>query len=392
MEELKVTCTVMAMNDDESAHALVFGMTGRGGALLGSEAFSLDRQADEKEWAMKETLQVIIGDESASCGAVESCETLEAPLSFPGKVTHVLYQRYKAGLKGLTILPCERVDHNAARLTEAVIACGVRWQLGKAFLGWVLSENTFCSTMQDCVEWLIENDGKKLPVPEKEGAVRYVKELESYRLRRSRMLGGASVLVAVSAYLCGIESVGAAMEDADIRMLLGRALTEEMLPHLPLERNDNLQYAAHVCSYLEHACAQEKWPEMGENLLARFVSGVLPSIVAYEKAEAVLPNCLCYALSALIMLYAGVRPDSDGVYRIAGENGAVEVLDREDALRAFSRMSCDMASESLAYAVLSDCEIWGCDLREIEGLEDKVTAQLRDMQLLGARGAMKNTQ
>lgn len=63
----------------------------------------------------------------------------------------------------------------------------------------------------------------------------------------------------------------------------------------------------------------------------------------------------------------------------------------EDArvLAAFARMSCDMPPESLAYAVLSDCEIWGGDLRGIAGLEEKVTAQLRDMQILGVREAMR---
>lgn len=32
-----------------------------------------------------------------------------------------------------------------------------------------------------------------------------------------------------------------------------------------------------------------------------------------------------------------------------------------------------MPCEALAYAALSDCEIWGCDLREIEGLEELAT-------------------
>lgn len=388
MEELKMTCAVMAMNEDETAHALVFGVSG-GTTLLGSEAFSVSRRADEMEWAERDTLELIIGDESADVRAGFPPDDQNAPESFPGKVTRVLFSRYQAGKKGLTVLPCAPVDHNAERLKEAVIACAVAWRLDQAFLPWLLRENIFCSTMQDCVEWLIENDGQTIPVPEKEDAVRYVRDLEQYRLRRSRMLGGASVLTAACACLCGVESVGEAMEDEDVRMLLGKALTEEILPTLPLPREDNLQYAAHVCSYLEHACAQEKWPEMGENLIARFVSGVLPSLAAYEQAQGKMPACLCFALSALMMVYAGVRPDGEGVYRIAGENGALEVLDREDALRAFSRMSCDMAPESLAYAVLSDCEIWGCDLREIEGLEDLVTGQLRDMQLLGARSAMQ---
>ena len=58
-------------------------------------------------------------------------------------------------------------------------------------------------------------------------------------------------------------------------------------------------------------------------------------------------------------------------------------------LFSFSRLSCDMSPEALAYAVLSDRAIWDRDLRDVPGLEDLVAAQLRDLQLLGLREALK---
>ena len=42
-----------------------------------------------------------------------------------------------------------------------------------------------------------------------------------------------------------------------------------------------------------------------------------------------------------------------------------------------------------AYAVLSDRDIWEKDLREIDGLTDLITDQIRDLQLLGLRAAME---
>ena len=47
-----------------------------------------------------------------------------------------------------------------------------------------------------------------------------------------------------------------------------------------------------------------------------------------------------------------------------------------------------MPSESLAYAALSDRAIWEEDLRDIPGLEDLITEQLRDLQLLGLLDAL----
>ena len=56
---------------------------------------------------------------------------------------------------------------------------------------------------------------------------------------------------------------------------------------------------------------------------------------------------------------------------------------------SFSRLSCDMPPESVAYAVLSDRAIWEEDLRDIPGLEDTIAGQLRDLQLLGLMEAVR---
>ena len=54
--------------------------------------------------------------------------------------------------------------------------------------------------------------------------------------------------------------------------------------------------------------------------------------------NAVLPPCLCFGLSALIMLYAGIRKTADG-YALPAADKEIEVWENETALRAFSRMS-----------------------------------------------------
>ena len=389
MEETKLTCAALPLRADESIYALVIGSREGMRSLMGSHTDHLRRFIEPLEWAVKPQVCCLIGDEGAGIGVQE--DRAEDPQTFPGMAVRLLRLRYDAGLPGWTILPCAEAEHNAEHLKEAMIACAAQWQLPRGFLRWMLEENRFCSTLTDCAGWLVEtSDPGQIPVQEAAGAVRLVDDLAPYRLRRRRMLGGAGMLVAAVGFLCGLGAIGPCMRDEDLRALLGKALTEEMLPTLPFERNEGLEYAARVCAYLENACGAEAWPRMGENLAARFVQCVLPVLADSEKQEGVLPNCLCFALSALIMLYAGVRPNGEGAYILASENGDAEVWDAQRVLAAFSRMSCDMPPESLAYAALSDREVWGCDLREIEGLEDKVTSQLRDMQLLGVREAMKN--
>lgn len=385
MSEMQLACAAMPLNAESSVYALVAGSREGMKSLLGSRSENLQRRIDPLEWAVKPEVRCLIGDEGADVSIQE--DDRENPQTLPGLAVKLLYLRYQAHMSGWTLLPCVSLPHNAAHLQEAMIACSLHWKLPAAFLQWLVTENTFASTMTDCAEWLIETD-KPLPVPEIAEAVRYVRDLQPYALRKQWMLGGAGVITAAVGTLCGMNTIGAIMRDGDFRSLLGKALTEEIMPGLKISREEGLQYAARVCAYLENACGEETWPAIGENLLARFVACVLPALAAYEKENAALPSCLCFALSSLIMLYAGVRKNAEGEYRLPTEEGDAPVLEQEYALAAFSRMSCDMPPESLAYAALSDYEIWGCDLREIDGLEDKVTDQLRDMQLLGAKSAL----
>ena len=385
MSEMQLACAAMPLNAESSVYALVAGSREGMKSLLGSRSENLQRRIDPLEWAVKPEVCCLIGDEGADVSIQE--DDRENPQTLPGLAVKLLYLRYQAHMSGWTLLPCVSLPHNAAHLQEAMIACSLHWKLPAAFLQWLVTENTFASTMTDCAEWLIETD-KSLPVPEIAEAVRYVRDLQPYALRKQWMLGGAGVITAAVGALCGMNTIGAIMRDGDFRSLLGKALTEEIMPGLKISREEGLQYAARVCAYLENACGEEAWPAIGENLLARFVACVLPALAAYEKQNAALPSCLCFALSSLIMLYAGVRKNAEGEYRLPTEKGDAPVLEQEYALAAFSRMSCDMPPESLAYAALSDYEIWGCDLREIDGLEDKVTDQLRDMQLLGAKSAL----
>lgn len=385
MNEEKLTCAAMPLRADNSVYALVIGSREGMNSLLGSRSEKLERRIDAAEWALRPDVLCLIGDEGAEVTA--SPDDRDDPQTLAGMTVRMLYSRYQKKLPGWTLLPCAPVLHNGQHLAEAMIACAVAWRLPADFLRWLVEKNVCCSTMTDCAQWLIETQ-TPLPVQEAQDSIVYVKRLAPYAQRNQWMLGGAGVLTAAVGLLCGHETVGAAMRDEGYRTLLGNALIREIAPGLPELKEEGLSYAARVTAFLENACGEEGWPAIGENLISRFVACVLPPLAAYEKRNAALPPCLCFALSALIMLYAGVRKNADGDNVLPAEEKEIAVLDAASALSAFSRMSCDMPPESLAYAALSDREVWNCDLREIEGLEERVTGQLRDMQLLGARAAM----
>ena len=71
------------------------------------------------------------------------------PLSFPGKLTALLYRRFEANGQSLTILPAELITRNGDVLKGTVLDLASRWQLPLAFSDWLQREVVFSNTLVD---------------------------------------------------------------------------------------------------------------------------------------------------------------------------------------------------------------------------------------------------
>ena len=116
MDELK--CTALALNEDETAHALIYSRMGRGAALLGGDAYPMQKNINAADWAARDTLQLVLGDETAEVFGQKDG-------SFPAALDALLYARWQAKKPGLIVLSCAAAEHNAQHLLEAAIACAV---------------------------------------------------------------------------------------------------------------------------------------------------------------------------------------------------------------------------------------------------------------------------
>ena len=96
-------------------------------------------------------LEIIVSN-TTEAGIVHDTESTfdqEPPVSFPAKLTRVLYERYKAGQKGIVMLSCELIDNNGKELLKCVNRYIDDWKLDGDFRRWVNEENIFCSTLVD---------------------------------------------------------------------------------------------------------------------------------------------------------------------------------------------------------------------------------------------------
>ena len=206
---------------------------------------------------------------------------------------------------------------------------------------------------------------------------------------RPMMQGALQSTIVPAGYLLGLETLGEAMKDKEVRQFFGHTLLHEIMPCVDLPKGELEPLAMALCREMEGPLARQPLLSFLQNGIRAWAAQVLPILEAYEKKNFALPPCLCFGLSVLIMFYAGARKNAEGAYEGVREGKTYPVEESEETLLAFSRFSCDMPPEMLAYAVLSDQDIWEKDLREIEGLETLIAGQLQDLQLIGLRAAME---
>ncbi len=193
------------------------------------------------------------------------------PVSFPAKLTQLLFERFRhfngAADKGWTIIPCELIDYNGEALKALVLRYAEEWQLPAAFRDWVETANTFCSTLVDRIVtgypreeaekleaelgyhdafldtaeyfWLFVIQGpqalaKTLRLERYPLNIRLVEDIRPYKERKVAILNGAHTALVPVAWLCGVDTVGEAMQDEAIRHYVQQTIDEEIIPALDL--------------------------------------------------------------------------------------------------------------------------------------------------------------
>ncbi len=185
--------------------------------------------------------------------------------------------------------------------------------------------------------------------------------------------------------LCGLDTVRDCMKDEMLRPFIGHALLHEIMPSLGAGREVLESMAIRVCRELEEPQVAQPLALLLSNAVRGWTVQALPVLTRFREREEALPPCLCMGLSLLIMLFSGARREENGRYSYLKGDETCYFSEDGEILSAFSRLSCDMDPESLAYAALSDRTIWDRDLRDIPDLEEFIASQLRDLQLLGLR-------
>ena len=378
--------------------------------------------------AASDDLEIIVSN-TTEAGIVydPACKLEDVPASsFPGKLTQVLYHRYKAGKKGILMLACELIDNNGKELLKCVNQYIDQWGLDDGFRKYVNEDCTFCGSLVDRIVpgrirdpkelaameeangyhdqvldvgevfgvWVIEGPAgleDKLPFKKAGVNVMVVPDVTPYKKRKVRILNGAHTGFVLGAYLAGFDIVRDCMHNDTVRGFMNKMLHEEIIPTLPLDKKDLEEFASAVEDRFNNPFVNHELMSISLNSTSKWKARNMPSFLAYIEEQKQLPKCLTMSLAAYIAFYSSDIQErtADGLICKRPAGNTYKIQDDAWALDFYYAHKDDTDAQ-LVHAVLTNTQMWDQDLTKIEGLEAAVLADLELIRTQGAEAAYKS--
>lgn len=283
------------------------------------------------------------------------------PKSYPAKLCQFLYKRYKAGLKGLILLPCELIDDNGQNLKDCVLRYAGLWNLEQGFKDWLQNENDFCSTLVDRIVtgyprdeiqeltkqigyedqlidtaeifhlWVIGGHHEdELPFQKAGYHVVWTDDVRPYKKRKVRILNGGHTAMVLGAYLYGLETVGESMKDEKVSSFLKKCIFEEIIPTIG-DTEDNRKFGAAVLERFSNPFIKHQLLSIALNSVSKFQVRVLPTILEYKEKFDRYPAALTFSMAALISFYRTDQAnDSEEILHFMKNASVEEIMKRRD--------------------------------------------------------------
>ena len=344
------------------------------------------------------------------------------PRSFPAKLTRFLYERAHAfeyaAERGVTVIPCELIENNGARLKEIVVAIARRWDLGTTFLEWLDSAVPFCNTLVDRIvpgaprdadverlgtllgyedALLTTCEPYRLFAIEGDEALRarltwatdpgiiVAPDIAPYRKRKVHLLNGAHTLLVPVALSMGCETVRDAMTQPSISRFVRRAMMEEIAPYLDVEGAE--EFADAVLDRFRNPHIRHALIDITLQATMKTKVRVVPSVQRYMERTGAVPPSLAFGFAAFLHFLQGSVQASR---RASGL--PVPADDQAGPLQALWQAFPDGASTPVGALVLNACHnraVWGADLSELAGFPEAVADHLWRIRGEGMASALE---
>ncbi|MBG7611619.1 tagaturonate reductase [Polaribacter sp. BAL334] len=417
---------VKMLNDQDGLYTLFLKGVQKGEEIQHKELITnivkgVNPYADFNDYlslAKEEHLEFIISNTTEAGIAYVDSDTLEMqpPSSFPAKLTVLLHERFihfNGSLdKGVTVIPCELINHNSEQLKEIILKYANDWNLGNEFINWIHNACAFHSTLVDRIVpgypkdeiddynsklaykdnlivaaevfllWVIEGGEdlkKKLPFHKTDLDVKIVDDMQPYRTRKVRILNGAHTSMVPFSLLYGNETVKETVDNSFTGAFVNKAIFDEINDVLPMPKSELDSFAEDILDRFRNPFIKHKLADIALNSISKFKVRVLPSLLEYETKNGKLPTHLTFAFACLIRFYKGTWK---------GET--LPINDSKNIMDHFKDIWKNKDYNVIANSVLSHQEYWGEDLTQIKNLSSALAFALAEIDSNGIELGFKN--
>lgn len=274
-----------------------------------------ERWSDVLQVARSPQLRLVVSNATEAGYAIESGDWVDSapPASFPAKLLQVLWARFEAGQPGVTIIPCELIEHNAVVLRGIVEQLAGAWNLPAAFGDWLSRECGWVENLVDCIvtpgpaDHPLSNSDPLLVTAEpymlwalarpangearlfEHPAIQWVDSVDPYYLRKVRILNGLHTAMAAkfgplaNSGPGGFETVLQVMRDkAAVRWLRGVAY-EEILPTIVQRVEDAALFADQVFERFANPFLAHRLADIAKNHEAKVNVRLRPTVADYRR-------------------------------------------------------------------------------------------------------------
>lgn len=337
--------------------------------------------------------------------------------TFPAKLTRLLHERFKVFNgevnKGFILMPCELIDYNGEELKKIVLKYADLWNLEEEFKNWLVTGNIWCSTLVDRIvtgypraekDELVKELGyedkfmttgeyfylfviqgpkdiltKELRLDKVNLNILIVNDLKPYKMRKVGILNGAHTAMVPVAYLYGIDTVREAMENSDVRTFIEKAIDEEIIPALDMDKKELVEFKEAVIKRFQNPYVKHMLMDISLNSMSKYKSRILPQVLETYRRTGKLPKRLLFSLAALIRFYKGVR-----------ENGnVINLRDDKHHLEMYQELWKTNNYRKIVEHVLGLEKHWDINLNTIEGMTDFVTHYVEKIDKYGVKKALE---
>jgi tagaturonate reductase len=191
--------------------------------------------------------------------------------------------------------------------------------------------------------------------------------------------GGHTALVPI-ALLAGSQTVGEAVDDEMIGAYLARTIEQEIIPALPLPKDELNAFASEVIRRFRNPFIRHRLESIALNSWPKFSARVIPQLLNRFETEGNAPH-LILALAATMVLYRG---------------NTITLSDANETLAWFSNAWREVDQGLCSYGDMAEAwlarrSLWRRDLNEIHGLHAALTQALEMIERDGIRAALAIT-